>query len=149
MWGVESFQENQRLAAQAASRLTGFSSLFSSRICLDAIGASAVSMEKSMYIRTRFAAVCVAPEALASSPRSPVSQPCRTEPATGPMRILWADRALVIPAGRVTGVRHRNGIVEVALIPAGGTEIRWMLAERVLSQRQIERWLGTAAFRQG
>ncbi len=102
-----------------------------------------------MYIKTRFAAVCVAPEALASSPRSSASQPPRTQPATGPARILWADRALVIPAGRVTGVRHRNGIVEVALIPAGSTEIRWMLADRVLNKRQIEHWLDTSAFRQG
>lgn len=102
-----------------------------------------------MYIKTRFAAVCAAPEALASSPRSSASQPPRTEPATGPARILWADRALVIPAGRVTGVRHWNGIVEVALLPVGSAAIRWVLAERLLSQRQIEHWLETAAFRQG
>lgn len=53
-------------------------------------------------------------------------------------RVIWAKVAFQSPAGRLIGVRLKDGIIEVAI--AGAPAPRWVPAERVLSERQAQRW---------
>lgn len=99
-----------------------------------------------MYVRYPRAAVAsdepsrpIAASALQGSPMS--------APKGQTTRVLWASQSLGIPDGRLVGVRLRGQFVEVGLVRAGAAHPRWLLAESVLTEAQVTRWLRMAKFR--
>lgn len=95
-----------------------------------------------MHIRTPRAAVAAdsAPSALTTTSTIAASRAAR--PPT-----LWASRPLRVRAGRLLGARLAGGRLEVALVADGADAVRWVAAERVLTERQAEDWARNAAFR--
>lgn len=93
------------------------------------------------HIRTPRAAVAAdsAPSAL-TTPSAPAPRALR--PPT-----LWASRPLRVRAGRLLGVRLVGGDLQVALVADGADAVRWVSAEKTLTERQAEAWARNAAFR--
>ncbi len=94
-----------------------------------------------MHIRTPRAAI-----AADSAPRAHIPLPVQTPRAPHPAT-LWASRPLRVRAGRLLGVRLAGGDLQVALVADGADAVRWVSAERVLTERQAEDWARSAAFR--
>lgn len=63
-----------------------------------------------------------------------------------PGRVLWATHSMSVRDGRVVGVRLAGQMVEVALVREGAERLHWVVAETVLTQFQIEKWLRTSRF---
>lgn len=94
-----------------------------------------------MHIRTPRAAVAADSAPSASfTPSTPAPRAVR--PPT-----LWASLPLRVRAGRLLGVRLAGGQLEVALVADGADAVRWVSAERVLTEGQAETWARTAVFR--
>lgn len=94
-----------------------------------------------MHIRTPRAAVdAVSQSAIPAVPQSPT--PAAQRPLT-----LWASRPLHVRAGRLIGVRLIGGTVQVAIIEASSPALRWVAAERVLTEAQANIWAKSSAFR--
>lgn len=53
-------------------------------------------------------------------------------------KVLWASVPLQTAAGRLVGMRIIDGALEVAI--AGPPALRWIPAERALSEAQARRW---------
>ena len=93
------------------------------------------------HIRTPRAAVAAdsAPPALTThstpAPRAP-------RPPT-----LWSSRPLRVRAGRLLGIRLVGDDLQVALVADCAVAVRWVSAERVLTEVQAENWSRTAVFR--
>jgi len=94
-----------------------------------------------MHIRTPRAAVAAdsAPPALTTH-----STPTPPAPRTP---TLWASRPLCVRAGRLLGVRLSGGDLQVALVADGADAVRWVPAEKALTERQADDWARNAAFR--
>jgi hypothetical protein len=94
-----------------------------------------------MHVRFPRAAVALdslaAPAALA--PKSP-------EPACDTTQILWASRPLPVSAGHLVAVRHRAGVVEIALVATGRRDLSWISPSRVLTEHQFNHWKRLARF---
>ena len=63
-----------------------------------------------------------------------------------PGRVLWATHPMSVGAGRVVGVRLVGQLVEVALVRKCAERLQWVVAETVLTQFQIEKWMRTSKF---
>lgn len=93
------------------------------------------------HIRTPRAAV-----AADSAPPAPFTPSNPAHRAPRPPT-LWSSRPLRVRAGRLLGVRLAGGQLEVALVADGADAVRWVLAEKALTERQAEDWARSAAFR--
>jgi hypothetical protein len=53
-----------------------------------------------------------------------------------------------VRAGRVVGVRLVDkGEIQVALVVSMAAQVRWVRASQVLTERQVDEWVRSAAFR--
>lgn len=97
-----------------------------------------------MHIRTPNAAVdaAVSPASARATVPSPPSPGSALRPQT-----LWASRPMPVRAGRLIGVRLATGELQVALVENGATQLRWVRADRMLTDRQAEEWARNAVFR--
>lgn len=61
--------------------------------------------------------------------------------------VLWASAPLHTTGGRAVAVRRTAPLeVEVAWIRDGQTRIEWVPAQRVLTEKQVRRWVQNARF---
>lgn len=60
--------------------------------------------------------------------------------------ILWASRPLRLRNGRAVAVRLVSGAIEVAVVEPGTSALRWMAADRVMTESQAIQWSKTANF---
>lgn len=70
----------------------------------------------------------------------------RMPPVSQPLPTLWASRTFPVRQGRAIGVRLRAGAAEVALMAAGAETLKWVDANSVLTESQVNHWLRTARF---
>lgn len=61
-------------------------------------------------------------------------------------RILWSSPGMSTPAGRLIGVRLRDGSIDVALVERGSDQMRWVVAAHVLTDYQVALWIRTSKF---
>lgn len=61
-------------------------------------------------------------------------------------QILWGTPALSVPAGRLVGVRLLGKSIEVALVRPGAERAHWVVADTVLNDSQVSKWLRTSRF---
>lgn len=67
-------------------------------------------------------------------------------PSSAPTAVLWASRPMTLQSGRAVAVRLVAGCVEVAFVAAGTSTLRWMPAERVMTERQALQWTRSCTF---
>ena len=90
-----------------------------------------------MYIRTAQAAVWQGPTNPPAEPAAPVMEVAHSEHAAS---ARWAKTPFQSRRhGCCVAVRLKRGQVWVAI--AGSPKIRWLLAEQVLSETEVARWL--------
>lgn len=89
-----------------------------------------------MYIRTPRAYCWRDDIAAPQRPTSPTFPPSHRADAPAPT--LWALRPWPTQAGSLVGVRLVLGEVQAAL--RSGTGLRWVAADKVLTQREAQRW---------
>ncbi len=94
-----------------------------------------------MHIRTPRAAIAADSAPPAQTTHS-TPEPRAARPPT-----LWSSRPLRVRAGRLLGVRLADGELQVALVADGADAVRWVAAEKALTERQAEDWARSAAFR--
>lgn len=94
-----------------------------------------------MHVRFQNAAVFVESAPNQAAHREPTPRP--KLPAT----TLWADRPFAIGQGKLVGVRRSGSVIEVALVASGEGRPKWLLADKVLNQTQVNRWLSSSSFR--
>jgi hypothetical protein len=94
-----------------------------------------------MHIRT--------PRAAIAAESAPTAHTTSATPAPRAQRppTLWASRPLHVRAGRLLGVRLSGDELEVGLVADGADAVRWVSAEKALTERQAEDWVRTAVFR--
>jgi len=80
------------------------------------------------------------------APRSGFGSTGRPSSASQPLPTLWASRTFQVRQGRAIGVRLRAGAVQVAIVAAGADALKWVDAESVLTESQVNHWLRTARF---
>ena len=95
-------------------------------------------------MHVRFPRAAVAADGVVA-PYGSSNNPPRRDGRAAP--VLWASRPLVVRAGRLVGVRQRDGEVYVALVAAGADALRWVKASTVLTEAQAAVWTRTSAFR--
>jgi hypothetical protein len=61
-------------------------------------------------------------------------------------RVLWATSAMPVQAGRLVGVRLVGQVIEVALVRSGAERLDWVVADKVLNDSQVSKWLRMARF---
>lgn len=61
-------------------------------------------------------------------------------------RVLWATSAMSVRTGRLVGVRLVGQTVEVALVKQGSYRLQWVVADAVLTDFQVDRWLRISKF---
>ena len=97
-----------------------------------------------MYVRHHNAAVHTEDtpnkQTLASEPAN------RNQTASAQSTILWSDRPFTVARGRLIGIKKTVQNIEVALIADGTTSLTWLPANSLLTQSQINRWLGSSTF---
>lgn len=98
-----------------------------------------------MHRRFKSAAVAVQET---SSPSSPTTHHRSTTEFSSPPpdRVLWATHSMSVGAGRVVGVRLVGQLVEIALVSKGAGRVQWVVADTVMTEFQIEKWLRTSKF---
>lgn len=96
-----------------------------------------------IYVRYPRAAV-----ATGTSSNSPPSRRNDELRATTAPLVLWASLALPVRnGGRLVGVRRRSpSEVEVAWIGPGLSDIQWMPASSLLTDKEARQWLKLARF---
>lgn len=97
-----------------------------------------------MHVRVQRAAVAVEPTL--SSVTHPGPKTCGPRAPADAARVLWSSSALLVQAGRLIGVRLRGSSVEVALVRNGADQLRWIPAQEVLTEQQVDLWLRTSRF---
>lgn len=94
-----------------------------------------------MHLRYQRAAVATEEAGLAANPRpSDLLTPSKSA------QILWATPALSVPAGRLVGVRLLGKTIEVALVKPGAERAQWVVADTLLNDSQVTKWLRTSRF---
>lgn len=61
-------------------------------------------------------------------------------------RVLWASSAMPVQAGRLVGVRLVGQAIEVALVRPGAERLDWVVADTVMTESQVSKWLRMARF---
>ena len=60
---------------------------------------------------------------------------------------LWATKPLMVPKGRVVGVRKIGQSIQVGIVATGNTSVGWLPSASLLTQAQINRWMNSSSFR--
>ena len=98
-----------------------------------------------MHVRYQRAAVAADEAPRRSSPTESRQMP-ETKTGSKVTQVLWASPALTVRAGRLTGIRLREGVIEVGLVRTGADHLRWVPAESVLTEYQAALWLRSSRF---